>query len=437
MALSPVEIILKKRYGEALSADEIEAFVKGAVDGSFDDGQLAALLMAIAIRGMTDRETLALSLAMAHSGDMLDLSGISGAKADKHSTGGVADTTTLILAPLVAACGVKVLKMSGRGLGHTGGTIDKLLSIPGFSVELTGEAFMRQAEEIGLAIIGQTKHLAPADKKLYALRDVTGTVDSLPLIASSILSKKLASGCDCVVLDVKAGSGALMKTAEAALELAEEMVKIGVSAGKKYTAVVTDMNQPLGQKIGNALEVEEAIEVLRGDARGALYEVSLVLGAHMLVSAGRAKNTGEARGLLEGKLNSGDGLLMLQRMIEAQGGDARVTDDLGRLPRAREVAQVTAKRSGYVSSIETSALGDAARFLGAGRLKLRDVIDPAVGIVMHCRIGDCVERGDSLMTLHMGRASGRESAMALIDSALTIADEKPAALPLILREIGV
>lgn len=437
MVVSPVEIILKKRYGGELSAEEIAAFVDGATSGAFEDCQIAALLMAICLRGMTEFETVELSKRMARSGDMLDLENIKGVKADKHSTGGVGDTTTLVLAPLVAACGVKVLKMSGRGLGHTGGTIDKLLSIPGFDVSLSGERFVRQAERIGLAIIGQTKSLAPADKKLYALRDVTGTVDSIPLIASSILSKKLASGCDCVVLDVKAGSGAMMKTADKAIELAETMVKIGCAAGKKYTAVVTDMDSPLGLSIGNALEVEEAIRTLRGEARGPLLTVSLLLGAHMLLSAQRVMSVSDGTVLLEEKLRSGEGLSKLSQMIEAQGGDPRVCEEPDSLAQAPERIEFRAQHGGYLSSIDAEALGNAARFLGAGRMKLSDAIDPAVGIVMRKRAGEPVEAGESLLTLHASRASDTESALSLIKKALVVSGERPAARPLILAEIGV
>jgi pyrimidine-nucleoside phosphorylase len=437
MALSPIEIILKKRRGSELDAEEIQAFVDGAVNGGFEDCQLAALLMAICTRGMSPFETVTLAKCMAASGEMLDLSRVSGPKADKHSTGGVGDSTTLVTAPLVAACGVKVLKMSGRGLGHTGGTIDKLESIPGFNAFLTDEQFLRQAETVGLAITGQTASLAPADKKLYALRDVTGTVDDIALIASSILSKKLAAGCDSVVLDVKAGNGAMMKTVKAATALARTMVEIGASADKKYTAIVTDMNQPLGCGIGNALEVAEAIRTLRGEAAGPLLEVSLVLGAHMLLSAGRAESVEAARALLEEKLQSGAGLEMFARMIRAQGGDARVCEDTELLPRSREYLPIRAKQSGYIQAIKTTVLGNIARLLGAGRLKQTDAIDPSVGIVMKKRVGDYVTAGEPLLILHSNEKSDMASAYALVHDAVVIAEAQPAETPLIIGQIGV
>ena len=328
MSMNPCDIIRKKRFGGELSEMEIRAFVDGVVDGSFADYQASALLMAVCINGMTDRETLALTLAMAKSGDTLDLSDIPGVKADKHSTGGVGDTTSLILVPLVAACGVKMAKMSGRGLGFTGGTLDKLESIPGMSISKDIVDFKRQVKNIGCAIIGQTAELAPADKALYALRDVTATVDCLPLVVSSILSKKLAAGCDVVVLDVKAGSGAIMDTPEKSRKLAEMMVRIGSLSGKRFSALITDMDQPLGNYIGNALEVEEAIDVLAGRTGGDLKTVALTLGAHILRNAGAAPDVQTGIRMLEAKIVSGEGLRTFGDMIEAQGRSEEHTSEL-------------------------------------------------------------------------------------------------------------
>ena len=326
--MNMVEIIEKKKFGQALSAEEIDYFVKGAADGSIPDYQLSALLMAIRLNGMNREETVRLTLSMAHSGDMMDLSMLKGVPTDKHSTGGVGDTTSLVLAPLVAACGVPVAKMSGRGLGHTGGTLDKLESISGFRIGLSEEEFIRQVQDIGIAIIGQTKNLAPADKTLYALRDVTATVDSLPLIASSIVSKKLASGAQAIVLDVKTGAGALMHTTEASIELAQTMVRIGCDAGRRMVALVTDMGEPLGSHIGNALEVKEAIDVLNNRVEGPLLTVAVELGARMLLLGGAASSVAEGRDKLMAALHSGAGLEKLRQMIVAQGGDPACCDDV-------------------------------------------------------------------------------------------------------------
>jgi len=429
--MNPSEIIRKKRDKGELNEQEIRAFVKGVVDGSFADYQAAALLMAIFIQGMSDRETLALTLAMAKSGDTLNLSDVPGVKADKHSTGGVGDTTTLILVPLVACCGVKMAKMSGRGLGFTGGTLDKLESIPGLSIHQSIDDFKRQVREVGCAIIGQTAELAPADKTLYALRDVTATVDCLPLVVSSILSKKLAAGCDVVVLDVKAGSGAIMDTEEKSRQLAETMVRIGNMSGKKFSALITDMDQPLGNYIGNALEVEEAIDVLAGRVQGELKAVSLTLGAHILRNAGVVKDVPEGIAMLETKIESGEGLKKLSEMIEAQGGDARVAYDTSLLPKAKYLVDVAADRDGYVTGMTTSDIGNAARLLGAGRLHKTDVLDLSVGLVMKVRVGDKVKKGDPLCTLHAGDGSDQAGAAALIRQSIVIGDEKPEARPLI------
>ena len=431
MTINPCDIIRKKRFGEELSEKEIRAFVEGVVDGSFTDYQAAALLMAICINGMTDRETLALTLAMARSGDTLDLSDIEGIKADKHSTGGVGDTTSLVLVPLVAACGVKMAKMSGRGLGFTGGTLDKLEAIPGMRVDKDIAGFKEQVRHVGCAIIGQTGELAPADKVLYALRDVTATVDSMPLVVSSILSKKLAAGCDVVVLDVKTGSGAIMDTPEKSKKLAEMMVRIGNLSGKRFSALITDMDQPLGNNIGNALEVREAIDILAGRTEGALKEVALTLGAHILKNAGMVSDIDEGVSLLEEKIRTGDGLRVLGDMIAAQGGDRRVTADPSLLPEAPSHIEVIADQTGYVVHMNTDDIGNAAKLLGAGRERKSDVLDLSVGIVMNKRLGDSVKRGDLLATMHVGGKSDTVSAYNLLRRSIVIGETPPVLQPLI------
>ena len=413
-----LDIITKKKLGQPLTREEITFFARGAADKTIPDYQLAALLMAIRLNGMTAQETTDLTLAMRDSGDVCDLSAIPGKKIDKHSTGGVGDTTTLILAPLVAACGVPVAKMSGRGL-------DKLESIPGLSVEETEERFIRQVQEIGLAVIGQTAALAPADKTLYALRDVTSTVDSLPLIAASIMSKKLASGADGIVLDVKTGSGALMETLPDALALAQTMVDIGKLAGKPVVAVITSMAQPLGTHIGNALEVKDAIDVLAGRTQGDLLEISLLLGSHMLVLAEKVKTLPEARAMLENALSSGAGLRKLAEMIAAQGGDPRVVEDLSLLPQAAVKRVMRAETAGYLSAMDTTALGMAAQRMGAGRAKKSDMLDYSVGYVLHVRLGDEVTEDTLLATLYARNEAEAEEAEKAIRKALTIAKEKP------------
>ncbi len=395
-----IGIIENKKQGRALDNAEIGFFVAGAATGQIPDYQLAALLMAIRLNGMTPEETAALTLQMARSGDMADLSAIPGRTVDKHSTGGVGDTTTLVLAPMVASCGVPVAKMSGRGLGHTGGTLDKLESIPGLHVELTQAEFIDQVKRIGCAVIGQSKNMVPADKVLYALRDVTATVDSLPLIASSIMSKKLASGAGAIVLDVKTGSGAIMHSLEGSIDLAKAMVGIGVLTGRPTVAVVTGMAEPLGSHVGNALEVKEAIDILAGRAKGPLLHVSLVLGSHMLVAAGRASTLMEAEALLINALSSGAGLNKLREMVLAQGGDGRVCGDVSLLPQAPVILPVLAKETGFVQSMDTTQLGLCAQRMGAGRIRKEDTIDPAVGFVLHKRIGERIEKGEALITLY-------------------------------------
>ena len=429
--MNMVDVILKKKAGGTLSPEEIRAFARGAADGSVPDYQLAALLMAICWRGMTPEETACLTMEMMHSGSVVDLSAIDGVCVDKHSTGGVGDTTTLVLVPLAAACGAKVAKLSGRGLGHTGGTLDKLESIPGCSVNVSIEDFIRQVQKIGCAVIGQTQDLCPADKALYALRDVTGTVDCISLIASSIVSKKLASGAGAIVLDVKTGSGALMQTVEQSIELAKAMVEIGAQAGKPILALVTGMDQPLGTHVGNALEVKEAIDILAGRAQGDLLTVSLELGSRMLIASGIAETVEDGKARMMQALESGTGLAKLKEMITAQGGDGRVCDDTDYLPHAAYKISVPALESGYVARMDTAAIGRCAQALGAGRQKKTDVIDPAVGLVMDVRLGDKVKAGDSLATLYLNRRELANEAVASMQRAITIAKEKPELPPLI------
>lgn len=395
-----VDIIEKKRDGGELSKEEIRFFVEGYTNGSIPDYQASALMMAIYFNDMTDAERAELTMAMVESGDQIDLSAISGIKVDKHSTGGVGDTTTLPLASMVAACDVPVAKMSGRGLGHTGGTIDKLESIVGFHVELSNEEFINQVNEIGMAVIGQSGNLTPADKKLYALRDVTATVPSIPLIASSIMSKKIAAGANAIVLDVKTGDGAFMKTVEDSKKLAEAMVKIGNSVGRNTMAIISDMSQPLGFAIGNALEVKEAIDALKGEGPEDLMELCYTLGSQMVVLGGKASTIEEARKMLEHAVESGAALEVLKKFIAAQGGDASVVDDPSRLPQAKYVSDVVAKESGYVAKIEADDIGTAAMLLGAGRATKESDIDLAVGLVLRKKVGDYVEAGEPLVTVH-------------------------------------
>ena len=418
-----IDLITKKKLGEQLSKEELVFLANAAAEKSVPDYQLAAMLMAIRLNGMTPEETRDLTLAMRDSGDVADLSAIPGIKVDKHSTGGVGDTTTLVLAPLAAACGCPVAKMSGRGLGHTGGTLDKMESIPGMRIALSEDEFIRQVREIGVAVIGQTGKLAPADKTLYALRDVTSTVDSLPLIVSSILSKKLASGADAIVLDVKTGSGAIMHTLEESIELAKAMVEIGVLAGKPITALVTGMDQPLGTHVGNALEVKEAIDILSGRAGGALLRVSLLLGSHMLVLTGKAKTPEEGEQMMKDALESGRGLKKLKEMIAAQGGDPSVCDDTNRLPQPALIRTVMCNTEGYVSKMNATGLGLAAQGMGAGRLELDDQLDYSVGFILPVRVGDRVEKDTVLCTLYAKDEESAAIAEQKIRDAITISTE--------------
>ncbi|WP_281891013.1 pyrimidine-nucleoside phosphorylase [Paenibacillus sp. YYML68] len=404
-----VDLILKKRNGGELSREELRHLIEGYTSGAIPDYQMSAWAMAVYFRGMTARETAELTLAMAASGDQVDLSSIPGIKVDKHSTGGVGDTTTLIVAPLVAAAGVPVAKMSGRGLGHTGGTIDKLESIPGFGVERSKEDFLRQVREIGLAVVGQSGNMTPADKKLYGLRDVTATVESIPLIASSIMSKKLASGADRIVLDVKTGSGAFMKSLDDSVRLAEAMVAIGTEVGRETVALITSMEEPLSPSIGNALEVQEAIETLRGDGPAELAAVCLELAAHMVLLGERAQSIEEAKALVQGVWESGEALASFRRFIAAQGGDAAVVDRAELLPQAAYRVTVPAPEDGYVQAIDAESLGVTAMLLGAGRATKEDRIDLAVGLKLFKRIGDRVAQGEPLAELYMNRGETAET----------------------------
>lgn len=398
-----VDIIEKKRDGKELSTEEIQFFVKGYTEGTIPDYQAASLLMAIYFQDMTERERTDLTLAMVESGDTIDLSPIQGIKCDKHSTGGVGDKVTICLSPMVAACGVPVAKMSGRGLGHTGGTIDKLESIPGFKVELTSEQFIKQVNDIKMAVVSQSGNLTPADKKIYALRDVTGTVPSIPLIASSIMSKKIASGADAIVLDVKVGEGAFMKTVEEAEELAHAMVKIGNRVGRKTIAILSDMSQPLGYAVGNALEVKEAIDVLKGHGPEDVKELCLTLGSPMVLLSGKAQSIEEARKKLEEVLNNGEALETFKAFVASQGGDPSITEHPDLLPQAKYKVDVPAKEAGYIKKIIANEIGVAAMLLGAGRETKDSEIDLSVGIVLNKKVGDHVEKGESLATIHSNR----------------------------------
>jgi pyrimidine-nucleoside phosphorylase len=429
-----VDVIQSKKDGQALTRDEIRFFTEGVVSGAVPDYQAAALLMAICFQGMNPVETLDLTMAMVDSGEQTDLSGIPGLKVDKHSTGGVGDKTTLILAPLVAACGVPVAKMSGRGLGHTGGTIDKLESIPGFSTNLSTEAFIDCVNRVGLAVAGQTGRLVPADKKLYALRDVTATIGNISLIASSIMSKKLASGADAIVLDVKMGSGAFMHTLPEAEALARAMVDIGNGAGRRTVAVLTDMDQPLGLAVGNALEVREAIEVLQGRGPGDIRELCLVLGAIMLELAGKG-DTARCRELAEAALDGGAALQKFRDMVRGQGGNPDVADFPDMLPTAdiRELYRATS--SGIIQKIVSDLLGMASMELGAGRRTKEEGIDPAAGIVLLKKPGDTVCAGEPVAVLHTGDRRRIPAASALLDEAVSIGTTAYRAVPLILETI--
>lgn len=417
------DLIVKKRDGGKLSAEEIEFMVNGYTAGEIPDYQMSAMLMAIVLRGMDREETVQLTQAMEHSGDTLDLSAINGIKGDKHSTGGVGDKTSLILCPMVAAQGLKIAKMSGRGLGHTGGTIDKLESFPGFTTGISDERFFENVNKYGIAIVGQTANLVPADKKIYALRDVTGTVPSIPLMVSSIMSKKLASGSDVIVLDVKCGSGSFMKTEDDARKLAQELVYVGKAAGRKTVGVITDMDEPLGNAIGNALEVKEAISVLRGETKGELLELCLTLGACMLTEAGFAANDDEAREKLVSGIADGSALKKLAELVEAQGGDSRAVYDTSLLPDAAVKLEVRAEEEGYVSHIAADNVGLVSMHLGGGRATKESDIDLSVGLILGKKVGDEVKKGDVLGVIHASSAEKAEEAAKMLQGCYTLSTD--------------
>lgn len=425
------DIIMKKRNGGELSKKEIEFFIEGYTKAEIPDYQVSALMMAIYFQKMTEAETLYLTMAMANSGEMLDLSAVKGVKVDKHSTGGVGDKTSLTLTPMVAACGIPVAKMSGRGLGHTGGTIDKLESFPGFSTALTAEQFITNVNEIGIAIMGQTSDLAPADKKLYALRDVTATVDNMSLIASSIMSKKLAAGADAIVLDVKTGSGAFMKSEEDAALLAKEMVQLGNNAGRKTIAVVSDMDQPLGYAVGNALEVEEAIDTLNGHGPADFTELCMTLGTQMLLAGGVTNNAKEAHKMLQRSIDDGSALHKLAEFVKAQGGDDKAVYDTSLLPKASVIEEIISEKEGYISHIECDEIGICSLILGGGRETKETIIDLSVGLVLQKKVGDYVKKGDVLAILHANDTDKAETAKLRFLQAYHITPEKPELKPFI------
>lgn len=427
-----VDIIEKKRDGHTLSKEEIEFFIKGYTKGDIPDYQASSLAMAIFFQDMNEEERAAMTMAMVNSGDRIDLSQIHGTKVDKHSTGGVGDTTTLVLAPLVASVGVPVAKMSGRGLGHTGGTIDKLESVKGFNVEISEEDFIKLVNDNQVAVIGQSGNLTPADKKLYALRDVTGTVNSIPLIASSIMSKKIAAGADAIVLDVKTGSGAFMKTLEDAEALAHAMVNIGNNVGRNTMAIISDMSQPLGRAIGNALELQEAIDTLKGQGPDDLTELVLTLGSQMVVLAGKASTLDEARQLLESAIHTGQALEKFKTFISNQGGDASIVDHPEQLPRARYQIHFQAQKDGMITEMIANEIGVASMMLGAGRQTKEDVIDLGVGIVLNKKVGDRVTKGDSILTIH----SNKENVDEILDKLQeSITIEEKGEVPILIHRI--
>ena len=423
MIMRMYDLIMKKRNGGTLSRDEIFFMIEGYTKGNIPDYQMSAMMMAIYFNGMNEKETAALTMAMAESGDQLDLSGIQGIKVDKHSTGGVGDKTSLALTPMVSACGVKIAKMSGRGLGHTGGTIDKLESFQGFSTSLSEEAFIDQVNRIGISIIGQTKNLAPADKKLYALRDVTATVDNMSLIASSIMSKKLAAGADAIVLDLKTGSGAFMKEEADAMLLAGEMMTIGKNAGRKMMAVISDMDQPLGNAVGNALEVKEAIETLKGHGPADFTELCMTLGSCMLMVAEIAENEQQAREMLKEAVDSGKALDKLAELVEAQGGDKRMVYETDLLPKASSITPLLSEKDGYVEKIQCDEVGICSLILGGGRETKESAIDLSVGIVLTKKVGSHVKAGEPLAYIHSNEEAKRLACEERLRKAFHIGDK--------------
>ena len=428
------DLIAKKRDGGELSTEEIDFMIQGYTRGEIADYQMSAMCMAILLRGMSDRETLDMTMSMLHSGEIVDLSGIKGIKADKHSTGGVGDKTSLILCPMVAACGLKIAKMSGRGLGHTGGTLDKLESFPGFQIAIGEERFIEYVNRNGISLMGQTADIVPADRKLYALRDVTGTVPSIPLIVSSIMSKKLAAGSDVIVLDVKCGSGAFMKTEDQAMTLAQGLTRIGKLAGKKCAAVITDMDQPLGRAVGNALEVKEAISVLKGETGGDLLELCLTLGSCLLTEAGIVPDDASARIRLQEAVDSGAALEKLAVMVEAQGGKARDVYDTSRLPLAPVQMEALSSGTGYVRHIAAEEVGLVSMHLGGGRATKESKIDLSVGVVLNKKMGDHVEAGESLGVIHALTREKAEEAADLLRACFLFSD-KPVKRPPFIKAI--
>ncbi|NDO46687.1 thymidine phosphorylase [Clostridium sp. MD294] len=431
-----LDILLKKRNGQKLTKQQIEYFVKGVTESTIPDYQISSFLMAVYFQSLDIEETAQLTLAMAKSGEMLDLSNIEGFKTDKHSTGGVADTTTLILAPLVASVGVPVVKMSGRGLGFSGGTIDKLESIPHFQTEVTQKQALQWAKQSNIVIMGQSKNLTPADQKLYALRDVTATVESIPLIASSIMSKKIASGADGIVLDVKCGNGAFMKTLEQAQQLGKCMADMGRHVGRKVTVVISSMSQPLGNNIGNRLEVIEAIETLKGNVKGDLLEVSITLGAYMLLQANKVQTVQQGKQLLLQNIENGKGLLKFEELLKQQYGDSNIIYDYSILALSDFKLCLKAQQQGYISAMDTETIGRASQQTGAGRKQKTDSIDFGAGIIMKKRIGDSVQKGEVIAEIYSSNEQKCQSALELLQYAVTIADTPPISTPLILDIIS-
>lgn len=431
-----VDLIIKKRDGGKLTKEEIEFFIKGVTDSSIPDYQVSAMLMAIYFQDLDNEETSELTMAMAHSGGTFDLSSVEGIKVDKHSTGGVADTTTLILAPLVASCGVPVIKMSGRGLGFSGGTLDKLESIPGFKIDVTEKQALEYAKTSGIVLMSQTDNLTPADKKLYALRDVTGTVDNLALISGSIMSKKIAAGADAIVLDVKCGSGAFMKDYPSAVKLAKTMAEIGKSVGRNVTAVISSMDQPLGMNIGNSLEVIEAIEVLKGNVKGDLLDVALTLGAYMLIGAKKVNSVEEGISMLTENINNGKGLAKFRELLIQQHGNPDIIEDYSLLPLSKAKLEVKADSNGYIYSMNTAEIGRSSLETGAGRASKTDSIDFGSGIIMKVRIGDTVSKGDVIAEIYSATEEKCISAGKYLKDAIEIKAEKPEQPKLILDIIS-
>lgn len=428
------DIIAKKRDGKVLTSEEIEFFVNGYVNGDIPDYQISALLMAIYLNGMNVDETTTLTMLMARSGEVIDLSSIPGIKVDKHSTGGVGDKTTFIISPIVASCGVPVAKMSGRGLGHTGGTIDKMESIPGMKTNIDREEFFDIVRNVGACVIGQSGNIVPADKKLYALRDVTATIESIPLIASSIMSKKLAAGSDAILLDVKTGSGAFMKTTDEAIELAKAMVAIGEKVGRKTIALITDMDRPLGKSIGNALEMKEVCDTLKGKGPKDLTELCLTLATNMLYLAGKG-SLDDCYNLAKDALESGKAFEKLKEMVKAQGGDVSVIEDNSKFESSKVAKGLAAAQEGYIYSMDTEKCGIASMILGAGREKKEDTIDYSAGVIIHKKIGDYVKRGDLIASLYSSSEEKCVNSSRLLGEAIKISSAEPVVKPIVLARV--